>query len=106
MRPPHRKDCEGLARELQAAGLTAAHYHADMEPAEREAAHSAWSSGAVQVVVATIAFGMGINKPDVRFVLHHSLSKRCLALASPELARPGPPWPALAGPGPTWPALA
>jgi hypothetical protein len=44
-----RKDCEVLASQLVAAGLTAAHYHADMEPAARQAAHSSWSSGAVQV---------------------------------------------------------
>ncbi|WIA10092.1 hypothetical protein OEZ85_010299 [Tetradesmus obliquus] len=70
-----RKDCEVLASQLVAAGLTAAHYHADMEPAARQAAHSSWSSGAVQVMVATVAFGMGINKPDVRWVLHACLSK-------------------------------
>ncbi|KAG2445794.1 hypothetical protein HXX76_000398 [Chlamydomonas incerta] len=70
-----RKDCEALAAELAAAGLSARHYHADMDPGPREAAHAAWSAGRVQVMVATIAFGMGINKPDVRFVVHHSLSK-------------------------------
>ncbi|KXZ55835.1 hypothetical protein GPECTOR_2g1386 [Gonium pectorale] len=70
-----RKDCETVAAELVAGGLTARHYHADMEPGPREAAHAAWSAGRVQVMVATVAFGMGINKPDVRFVVHHSLSK-------------------------------
>ncbi|KAG1663205.1 hypothetical protein FOA52_011298 [Chlamydomonas sp. UWO 241] len=63
-----RKDCEALARELTDAGLPARFYHADMEPGSRESAHHEWSAGRVQVMVATIAFGMGINKPDVRFV--------------------------------------
>ncbi|KAG2491389.1 hypothetical protein HYH03_010180 [Edaphochlamys debaryana] len=70
-----RKDCEAVAAELAAGGVSARHYHADMEPGPREAAHTGWSQGRVQVMVATIAFGMGINKPDVRFVVHHSLSK-------------------------------
>ncbi|GIL70438.1 hypothetical protein Vretimale_3595 [Volvox reticuliferus] len=70
-----RKDCETVASELAGGGVPARHYHADMDPGPREAAHAAWSSGEVQVMVATVAFGMGINKPDVRFVVHHSLSK-------------------------------
>eukprot|EP00775_Hariotina_reticulata_P010922 gene10922-11077_t len=70
-----RKDCETLASQLQIAGVSAAHYHADMEPAARAGAHEAWSSGAVQVIVATVAFGMGINKPDVSFVLHACIAK-------------------------------
>lgn len=44
-----RKDCEVLASQLQSGGITAAHYHADMEPAARQASHSNWSSGDVQV---------------------------------------------------------
>ncbi|GFH28592.1 uncharacterized protein HaLaN_27108 [Haematococcus lacustris] len=46
-----------------------------MEPSARQAAHQAWAAGRAQVIVATVAFGMGINKPDVRFVVHASLSK-------------------------------
>ncbi|KAJ9528722.1 hypothetical protein QJQ45_020622 [Haematococcus lacustris] len=46
-----------------------------MEPCARQAAHQAWAAGRAQVIVATVAFGMGINKPDVRFVVHASLSK-------------------------------
>lgn len=47
---------------LRQRGLRAAHYHADMDPADRQAVHQQWAGGSVQVVVATIAFGMGINK--------------------------------------------
>lgn len=43
------KDCELLADKLNAAGITAAHYHADMEPAARAASHTAWSNGSVKV---------------------------------------------------------
>ncbi|KAK9809014.1 hypothetical protein WJX72_007915 [[Myrmecia] bisecta] len=70
-----RKDCETLTGELQAAGLACGFYHADMDPHQREHIHQQWSAGTLQVIVATIAFGMGINKVDVRFVIHHSLSK-------------------------------
>jgi ATP-dependent DNA helicase Q1 len=41
----------------------------------REKVHMRWSKNKLQVIVGTVAFGMGINKPDVRFVIHHSLSK-------------------------------
>lgn len=52
-----RKDCEQLCAELVAAGLKAAHYHAEVEPGARQAAHARWSAGEAQVIVATIAFG-------------------------------------------------
>lgn len=70
-----RKETEVLAAELVEAGLSAAHYHADMEAADRLRAHEAWSRGDVQIMVATTAFGMGVSRADVRFVIHHSLSK-------------------------------
>lgn len=44
-----RKDCEVLAEKLDSAGITAAYYHADMEPGTRAASHSAWSSGNIKV---------------------------------------------------------
>lgn len=54
--------CVGLlhnTQELRGAGLRCGAYHADMEPAQRERVHSQWSAGRLQVITATIAFGMG-----------------------------------------------
>ena len=65
-----RKDAEHYAEELAAAGLRAESYHAGMKRAERERVHRAFSDGEADVVAATSAFGMGIDKADVRFVLH------------------------------------
>ncbi|KAK9814024.1 hypothetical protein WJX73_009544 [Symbiochloris irregularis] len=70
-----RKDSEEVAQHLDGAGVSAAHYHADMDPVRRQQVHLAWSKGQVQVIAATIAFGMGVNNPNVRFVVHYSLSK-------------------------------
>ena len=73
-----RSRVDSLTSQLQAAGFEAVGYHAGMEAARRSAAlelfRSGGSTGAV-VVVATIAFGMGIDKPDVRFVAHVDLPK-------------------------------
>ena len=63
-----RKGCERLARTLRGNDLAALHYHAGMEPEERAAAQEAFIEGRVQTVVATTAFGMGIDKPDIRLV--------------------------------------
>ncbi|MFI2371177.1 RecQ family ATP-dependent DNA helicase [Streptomyces sp. NPDC018833] len=68
-----RKDSEYYARELASLGLAAEAYHAGLRAAERERIHDSFLSGAADVVVATSAFGMGIDKEDVRFVLHASL---------------------------------
>ncbi|MGV9253176.1 RecQ family ATP-dependent DNA helicase [Streptomyces sp. NPDC003697] len=68
-----RKDTERYAAELASLGLTAEAYHAGMKAAERERIHDAFLSGEADVVVATSAFGMGIDKEDVRFVLHAAL---------------------------------
>lgn len=46
-----------------------------MDGSLKDQVHRAWAEGSVKIVVATVAFGLGINKPDVRFVLHHSISK-------------------------------
>ncbi|OSZ59535.1 recombinase RecQ [Streptomyces pharetrae CZA14] len=68
-----RKDTEYYAGELAALGLAAEAYHAGLRAAERARIHDAFLSGAADVVVATSAFGMGIDKEDVRFVLHAAL---------------------------------
>ncbi|MCS0605550.1 RecQ family ATP-dependent DNA helicase [Streptomyces sp. LP11] len=68
-----RKDSEYYARELAALGLAAESYHAGLRAAERSRIHDAFLSGAADVVVATSAFGMGIDKEDVRFVVHAAL---------------------------------
>ncbi|EED23453.1 RecQ family helicase MusN [Talaromyces stipitatus ATCC 10500] len=71
-----RKDCEKVAQELSKGyKIKATHYHAGMASAERTAVQRDWQSGKYDVIVATIAFGMGIDKPDVRFVIHHTMPK-------------------------------
>ncbi|MGW7099639.1 RecQ family ATP-dependent DNA helicase [Streptomyces sp. NPDC054838] len=65
-----RKDTESYAAELADLGLRAAAYHAGMRAAERSRVHDAFLAGDLDVVAATSAFGMGIDKEDVRFVLH------------------------------------
>ncbi|KAJ4429448.1 hypothetical protein ANN_21617 [Periplaneta americana] len=69
------KDCEQLMYDLRKKNLRVGCYHANLEAELRSKVHSKWMSGEYQAVVATIAFGLGIDKPDVRFVIHHSLSK-------------------------------
>lgn len=66
---------EELSAALRAAGFPAAHYHGQMEAAERESHQEAWMSGRSPIMVGTLAFGLGINKPDVRAVIHLSLTK-------------------------------
>jgi len=70
-----RRSTEATSEHLLSQGLSAAHYHAGLEPAERARVQDAFRAGTIDVVVATIAFGMGIDKPDVRFVLHHDLPR-------------------------------
>lgn len=68
-----RKDTEFYAGELASLGLAAEAYHAGLRASERARIHDAFLSGEADVVVATSAFGMGIDKEDVRFVLHAAL---------------------------------
>ncbi|MET9255358.1 RecQ family ATP-dependent DNA helicase [Streptomyces sp. NPDC003717] len=68
-----RREAEEYAEELSLLGLDAAAYHAGLPAADRGSVHDRFMDGRLDVVVATSAFGMGIDKPDVRFVLHASV---------------------------------
>jgi ATP-dependent DNA helicase RecQ len=70
-----RKTAEELARKLAADGVSARPYHAGLEPAERAGNQEAFLRDEARVICATIAFGMGINKSNVRFVIHYDLPK-------------------------------
>lgn len=70
-----QKDAESVSSELQKKDIRAYPYHAYMDPDHKSRIHRNWTSNKIQVVVATVAFGMGIDKPDVRFVIHHTISK-------------------------------
>lgn len=65
-----RRQTDEYAQELRDAGLRADAYHSGRKKSERTALHDAFHAGELDVVVATTAFGMGIDKPDVRFVIH------------------------------------
>jgi ATP-dependent DNA helicase RecQ len=68
-----RKECEELAAHLRRSGVDAAAYHAGMGAAERSDVQERFMTDELSVVVATIAFGMGVDKPNVRFVVHSSV---------------------------------
>ncbi|GJP32612.1 hypothetical protein CLOM_g17224 [Closterium sp. NIES-68] len=70
-----RNDCEKTAEQLTKLGHRAGFYHANIAAPERADVQRRWSKDEINVICATVAFGMGINKPDVRFVVHHSLPK-------------------------------
>ena len=70
-----RKDTERLAEDLSARGVIALPYHAKLDSAVRSAAQEKFINDEVSTVVATIAFGMGIDKPDIRLVVHYDLPK-------------------------------
>lgn len=70
-----RKKVEELAATLQVNGIAALPYHAGMDAAVRSENQDKFLMEKVQVIVATIAFGMGIDKPDVRFVIHYDIPK-------------------------------
>jgi ATP-dependent DNA helicase RecQ len=70
-----RKRVEDMAVNLQRHGVRAAAYHAGMPARQREKVQDDFLRDRVNVIVATIAFGMGVDKPNVRFVIHHDLPK-------------------------------
>lgn len=69
----NRRKCEELSAFLRAQGVSASFYHAGLGGQARAERQAAWKSGAIRVMVCTNAFGMGIDKPDVRFVVHYDL---------------------------------
>jgi ATP-dependent DNA helicase RecQ len=68
-----RKRCEEISSFLRQNGITADFYHAGLSKELRNAKQDAWKNDQIRVIVATNAFGMGIDKPDVRFVVHYDL---------------------------------
>lgn len=70
-----RKSCESLAAKLQEKGFVAGFYHAGMDAAERARTQEAFLRDDIRIMCATIAFGMGIDKSNVRWVIHYNLPK-------------------------------
>jgi ATP-dependent DNA helicase RecQ len=69
----NRKKTREIADYLTAKGVSAQHYHAGLDQKDRRIRQEAWTKGKVRIIVATNAFGMGIDKPDVRTVVHMDL---------------------------------
>lgn len=70
-----RKSCEQFSAFLQQHQIKSSHFHAQMQADEKNTILARWIKNEINIVVATIAFGMGINKPDCRFVIHYDLPK-------------------------------
>lgn len=69
-----REGCEQLAETLRIEGISASYYHAGLPHTERNMRQEEWTSGKTRIMVATNAFGMGIDKADVRVVVHYTMS--------------------------------
>ncbi|MBT3817582.1 MAG: DNA helicase RecQ [Candidatus Magasanikbacteria bacterium] len=83
-----RKSTERVAASLRSSGVKAMHYHAGMHAHDREKAQTAFIKGETPVICATIAFGMGIDKSNVRYVIHYNLPKNIEAYYQ-EIGRAG-----------------
>ena len=68
-----RRRCREIAQLLTREGISADYYHAGLAPEDKELRQNAWKNDHIRVIVATNAFGMGIDKPDVRTVVHYDL---------------------------------
>lgn len=68
-----RNGCEDMAKALNRGGISAAPYHAHLDDITRKRNQENWLTNRIKVMVATIAFGMGVDKQDVRFVIHSTM---------------------------------
>ena len=76
---------EEIAETLQVNGISALPYHAGLEAKTRVRHQDAFLMEEIDVIVATIAFGMGIDKPDIRFVIHHDIPKSLKAITKKQV---------------------
>lgn len=70
-----RRNTEELAMKLRRQGWDAAHYHAEISTLEKRRLHEAFQKDEIQIICATIAFGMGIDKSNIRWIIHYNLPK-------------------------------
>ena len=68
-----KRECEEVSALLEATGISSQSYHAGLSKAIKESLQQNWSKGAIRVLCCTSTFGMGINKPNVRVVMFHSI---------------------------------
>ena len=87
-----RKETEEIAEDLRLNGFNARAYHAGMESAERKSVQEQFTNDRINVIAATIAFGMGIDKPNVRLVAHYTFPKTLEGYYQ-EIGTRGPRWP-------------
>jgi bloom syndrome protein len=66
-------DCEKLSMFLKESGIKCNFYHADLPSGKRTEVQQQWMLGEVNVLCTTIAFGLGIDKPDIRYIIHHTI---------------------------------
>ena len=83
-----RKKCEELADIFRNHGLSAAPYHAGITKEKKHSTQDKWKQGKIKIIVATVAFGMGIDKPDVRVVIHFQMPP-CIENYYQEIGRGG-----------------